>query len=99
VLRVSERLTGAVHLALVEIGYEGNVDIEHEDEGLRESGARQNRGESDIVAMLGRERKPVLATIISPAMPPYEGSDLLPHYSWGGHPTASSRHRQVVPVN
>ena len=66
--------------ALVEIGYEGNVDIEHEDEVFAKAALDSIGGESDIVEMLGRERNGLVLGYnhLSRLMPPYRGSDLLP---------------------
>jgi sugar phosphate isomerase/epimerase len=66
--------------ALVEIGYTGNLDIEHEDEVFAAGALAAIGSEADIVETLGRERNGLvlghrfLATLI----PPSDGSDLLP---------------------
>jgi sugar phosphate isomerase/epimerase len=66
--------------ALVEVGYEGNIDIEHEDEVFAKAALAKVGGEADIVDMFGRERNGLILgyNFLSQLMPPYESSDLLP---------------------
>ena len=67
--------------ALVEVGYEGNVDIEHEDEVFAKAAfAKMGDKESDIVGMLGRERNGLVLGYkhLSQLIPPYGEADLLP---------------------
>jgi sugar phosphate isomerase/epimerase len=66
--------------ALVEVGYDGNIDIEHEDEVFAKAALAKVEGESDIVAMFSRERNGLLLGhhYLSQLIPPYDSADLLP---------------------
>jgi sugar phosphate isomerase/epimerase len=68
--------------ALVEVGYEGNLDIEHEDEVFAEAALARIEGEADIVEMLGRERNGLILgrNFLAGLVPPFSGADeLIPH--------------------
>lgn len=68
--------------ALVEVGYEGNLDIEHEDEVFAAAALSRIEGEADIVEMLGRERNGLILgfNYLSGLVPPFSGADeLIPH--------------------
>ena len=66
--------------ALVEVGYPGNLDIEHEDEVFA-AGAMAALGGAAIVETLGRERNGLILghRYLSLLIPPGDGTDLLPH--------------------
>jgi sugar phosphate isomerase/epimerase len=66
--------------ALVEVGYDGNIDIEHEDEVFAKAAMEHIEGESSIVAMLGRERNGLILgyRYLSAIIPPAAHTDLMP---------------------
>jgi sugar phosphate isomerase/epimerase len=67
--------------ALVEVGYLGNLDIEHEDEVFAAAALTHIDGEADIVEMLGREPNGLVLGYrhLAPLVPASDGTDLLPH--------------------
>jgi sugar phosphate isomerase/epimerase len=67
--------------ALVDVGYQGNIDIEHEDEVFAKAALAAIGGEADIVEMFGRERNGLVLgyNYLSQLVPPHDGADLLPH--------------------
>lgn len=67
--------------ALVEVGYQGNIDIEHEDEVFAHAALAQIEGEADIVELLGREPNGLMLGYrhLSQLIPPAAVTDLLPH--------------------
>lgn len=67
--------------ALVEVGYQGNIDIEHEDEVFAKAALESIGGEGDIVEMFSREQNGLVLGFkhLSGIVPPFEGSDLLQH--------------------
>lgn len=67
--------------ALVEVGYDGSLDIEHEDEVFAGAALAQIGGEADIVEMLGREPNGLRLgyEFLSRQIPSSLGEDLLPH--------------------
>jgi sugar phosphate isomerase/epimerase len=66
--------------ALTEVGYEGNIDIEHEDEVFAAAALSKIEGEADIVEMLGKEPNALVLGYrhLAPMMP-LDSSELLPH--------------------
>jgi sugar phosphate isomerase/epimerase len=70
----------AVISALIAVGYEGNVDIEHEDEVFAAASVSKIAGEWDIVEMLGRERNGLALGFkyLSTLIPPFDSTELLP---------------------
>jgi sugar phosphate isomerase/epimerase len=70
----------AVITALTDAGYEGNLDIEHEDEVFAASALSKIEGEADIVEMLGKEPNALVLgyRFLAPLMP-LDVSQLLPH--------------------
>jgi sugar phosphate isomerase/epimerase len=66
--------------ALTEVGYEGNIDIEHEDEVFAAAAMSKIEGEADIVEMLGKEPNALVLGYrhLAPMMP-LDSSELLPH--------------------
>ena len=69
----------AVISALTDVGYEGNLDIEHEDEVFAASALSKIRGEADIVELLGKEPNALVLGYrhLAPLMP-LDASQLLP---------------------
>ena len=67
--------------ALVEVGYRGNIDIEHEDEVFAGAALAQIHEEADIVELLGREPNGLTLGYnhLSRVVPPSDGTNLLPH--------------------
>lgn len=66
--------------ALTDVGYEGNLDIEHEDEVFAAAALSKIEGEADIVEMLGKEPNAlVLGYRYLAPMIPLDSSELLPH--------------------
>jgi sugar phosphate isomerase/epimerase len=67
--------------ALVEVGYDGNLDIEHEDEVFAGATLAKIGGEADIVEMLGREPNGLMLGYnhLSRLIPPVDAAQLLPH--------------------
>ena len=70
----------AVITALTDAGYEGNLDIEHEDEVFAASALSKIEGEADIVELLGKEPNALVLGYrhLAPLMP-LDPSVLLPH--------------------
>jgi len=70
----------AVITALTDAGYEGNLDIEHEDEVFARSAMSKIEGEADIVEMLGKEPNALVLgyRFLAPLMP-LDATQLLPH--------------------
>lgn len=70
----------AVITALTDVGYEGNLDIEHEDEVFAASALSKIEGEADIVELLGKEPNALVLGYrhLAPLMP-LDASQLLPH--------------------
>lgn len=66
--------------ALIEIGYTGNLDIEHEDEVFAAQTIAAIGSEADIVEMLGREQNGLILGYrhLSQLAPPLAGDALLP---------------------
>ncbi|OPX11374.1 hypothetical protein B1790_08590 [Mycobacterium sp. AT1] len=66
--------------ALTDVGYEGNLDIEHEDEVFAASAMSKIDSEADIVEMLGKEPNALVLgyRFLSPLIP-LDSSELLPH--------------------
>jgi sugar phosphate isomerase/epimerase len=66
--------------ALTDAGYEGNLDIEHEDEVFAASALSKIEGEADIVEMLGKEPNALVLgyRFLEPLMP-LDATQLLPH--------------------
>ena len=66
--------------ALVDVGYQGSVDIEHEDEVFAAAAVAHIGGEADIVEMLSREPNGIVLGYnhLSRLIPPSDGTDLLP---------------------
>jgi sugar phosphate isomerase/epimerase len=66
--------------ALLDVGYAGNLDIEHEDEVFAAQTIAAIGSEADIVEMLGREQNGLILghRHLSQFVPPVEGSALLP---------------------
>lgn len=66
--------------ALIDAGYDGNLDIEHEDEVFAAAALAAIGGESDIVEMFGREQNGLILGYrhLVNLIPPKEGSALLP---------------------
>jgi sugar phosphate isomerase/epimerase len=67
--------------ALIDSGYDGNIDIEHEDEVFAKAALASVEEEADIVSMFGRERNGLILGFkyLQLFAPPFESSDLLPH--------------------
>jgi sugar phosphate isomerase/epimerase len=67
--------------ALVEVGYDGSIDIEHEDEVFAQAALDQIEGEADIVEMLGREPNGLILGYkhLAALMPTLDAKVLLPH--------------------
>jgi sugar phosphate isomerase/epimerase len=67
--------------ALIDSGYDGNIDIEHEDEVFAKAALASVEEEADIVSMFGRERNGLILGFkyLQLYAPPFESSDLLPH--------------------
>jgi sugar phosphate isomerase/epimerase len=70
----------AVITALTDAGYEGSLDIEHEDEVFATSAMSKIEGEADIVEMLGKEPNALVLgyRFLAPLMP-LDATQLLPH--------------------
>lgn len=70
----------AVITALTDVGYEGNLDIEHEDEVFAAAALSRIEGEADIVEMLGKEPNALVLgyRYLAPMMP-LDATQLLPH--------------------
>ena len=66
--------------ALTDVGYEGNLDIEHEDEVFAKAAMSKIDGEADIVEMLGKEPNALVLgyRYLAPMMP-LDSTHLLPH--------------------
>lgn len=66
--------------ALTDVGYEGNLDIEHEDEVFAKAALSKIEGEADIVEMLGKEPNALVLgyRYLAPMMP-LDSTQLLPH--------------------
>jgi sugar phosphate isomerase/epimerase len=66
--------------ALVEVGYQGNLDIEHEDEVFAGAALALIEGEADIVEMLGREPNGLILGFkyLRQLIPPVAATELLP---------------------
>jgi sugar phosphate isomerase/epimerase len=66
--------------ALIDAGYEGNLDIEHEDEVFAAAALSKIEGEADIVEMLGKEPNALVLGYrhLAPLIP-LDSSALLPH--------------------
>lgn len=66
--------------ALIDVGYEGNLDIEHEDEVFAAAAMSKIDGEADIVEMLGKEPNALVLgyRYLAPMMP-LDSTELLPH--------------------
>jgi sugar phosphate isomerase/epimerase len=66
--------------ALTDVGYEGNLDIEHEDEVFARAAMSKIDGEADIVEMLGKEPNALVLgyRYLAPMMP-LDSTELLPH--------------------
>ena len=66
--------------ALTDVGYEGNLDIEHEDEVFAAAALSKIEGEADIVEMLGKEPNALVLgyRYLAPMMP-LDSTQLLPH--------------------
>lgn len=66
--------------ALTEVGYAGNIDIEHEDEVFAAAAMAHIEGEADIVEMLGKEPNALVLgyRCLAPMMP-LDSTTLLPH--------------------
>lgn len=66
--------------ALLETGYAGNLDIEHEDEVFAAAALASIGGEADIVEMFGREQNGLVLgyNYLSRLVPPLADSALLP---------------------
>lgn len=66
--------------ALTDVGYEGNIDIEHEDEVFAAAALSKIEGEADIVEMLGKEPNALVLgyRYLAPMMP-LDSTELLPH--------------------
>ncbi|CAN5337455.1 sugar phosphate isomerase/epimerase [soil metagenome] len=66
--------------ALTDVGYEGNLDIEHEDEVFAAAAMSKIDGEADIVEMLGKEPNALVLgyRYLAPMMP-LDATELLPH--------------------
>jgi sugar phosphate isomerase/epimerase len=66
--------------ALLTAGYEGSIDIEHEDEVFAAASVASIHEEWDIVEMLGRERNGLILgfNYLSALIPPYKSTELLP---------------------
>jgi sugar phosphate isomerase/epimerase len=64
--------------ALLDVGYQGNIDIEHEDEVFAAAALGKIGGEADIVDLLGREPNALILGYnhLAPLLPSHEG--LLP---------------------
>ncbi len=65
--------------ALVEGGYQGNIDIEHEDEVFAAAALSKIEGEADIVELLGREPNALVLGYrhLAPLIP-LDSAELLP---------------------
>jgi sugar phosphate isomerase/epimerase len=66
--------------ALTDVGYEGNLDIEHEDEVFAKAAMSKIDSEADIVEMLGKEPNALVLgyRYLAPMMP-LDSTHLLPH--------------------
>jgi sugar phosphate isomerase/epimerase len=66
--------------ALLDIGYTGNLDIEHEDEVFAAQTIAAIGSEADIVEMMGREQNGLILGYrhLSQFVPPLGGDALLP---------------------
>ncbi|MEH3140983.1 MAG: sugar phosphate isomerase/epimerase [Mycobacterium kyogaense] len=66
--------------ALTDVGYTGNLDIEHEDEVFAKAAMSKIDSEADIVEMLGKEPNALVLgyRYLAPMMP-LDSSELLPH--------------------
>ncbi len=66
--------------ALTDVGYTGNLDIEHEDEVFAKAAMSKIDSEADIVEMLGKEPNALVLgyRYLAPMMP-LDSAELLPH--------------------
>jgi sugar phosphate isomerase/epimerase len=66
--------------ALLDTNYEGNLDIEHEDEVFAAAALAEIGGEGDIVEMFGREQNGLILGYrhLLQFVPPVDGTALLP---------------------